>query len=381
MPQLTTSIRPFTAWSDGPCTASDWPSSGGPTATTIAATTAPSCGLSSVRRPVYSGFSAEPGRLPRPSQVFSAPPTRPGVADARIIGESRSARARLMPGRTWLWGGAIGLGTVGAAVLAAAPGQAAPVEFPDWATVTGTIPDDAGLDRSAADANDWTFSWSTDANGVVTFAYADGSTSNSADPPGPGSGLNPGDLSVQSTPSPLWTTSDPGADPASPTADGGMENLAAAVSAPFGGDPIQSSTEAVPQAVPHDAPAPGELAPAPSASSGNASDQSIVDTAHHGLGGAYVWGGTDYMAWDCSGYVQWVYAQNGISIPRVTWDQFAAGTPTTSPRPGDLVSQNGGSHVGIYLGGDQMISALNPQEGTIVHSVHAMPLDGYYTYR
>ena len=107
----------------------------------------------------------------------------------------------------------------------------------------------------------------------------------------------------------------------------------------------------------------------------------LVGDAYAGIGGAYVWGGTGYKAWDCSGFTQSVYAQNGINIPRTTWAQFAAGTPTSTPQPGDLVSQNGGSHVGIYIGNGQMISALNPAQGTQIHSVNAMQLDGYYTFR
>ncbi|WP_016997829.1 C40 family peptidase [Kocuria atrinae] len=113
----------------------------------------------------------------------------------------------------------------------------------------------------------------------------------------------------------------------------------------------------------------------------NSSASGMVGTAYQGLGGAYVWGGTGFKAWDCSGFTQWVYAQHGIDLPRVTWDQFAAGTPTSNPQPGDLVSQNGGNHVGIYIGNGQMISALNPSQGTAVHSVNAMQLDGYYTFR
>ncbi|WP_156960951.1 hypothetical protein [Kocuria marina] len=38
-------------------------------------------------------------------------------------------------------------------------------------------------------------------------------------------------------------------------------------------------------------------------------------------------------------------------------------------------------HIGIYIGGGKMVSALNPTQGTFVHSVNAMPVDGYYTYR
>lgn len=113
----------------------------------------------------------------------------------------------------------------------------------------------------------------------------------------------------------------------------------------------------------------------------NSSAGGTVGTAYQGLGGAYVLGGTAFKSWDCSGFTQWVYAQNGIDLPRVSWDQIAAGTPTSNPQPGDLVSQNGGGHVGIYIGNGQMISALNPTQGTAVHSVNAMQLDGYYTFR
>lgn len=275
------------------------------------------------------------------------------------------AKRRSIP-RPWVIGGVVGFGAVGAAALSTAPAQAAPVTFPDWATVTGTVPDDAGFNRVAADTNNWTFSWSTDANGVVSFAYADGTTSSSAEvTPAPEVSAVP-TLAVQSTPTAFWAPPAAETDPAPAAAEVGMGDLAAVAANPFGTQVEEPAS-------------PGE--PAVQAGAVSGSDQAIVDTAYQGLGGAYVWGGTDFMAWDCSGYVQWVYAHNGLAIPRVTWDQFAAGTPTTQPRVGDLVSQNSGSHVGIYLGGDQMISALNPQEGTVVHSIHAMPLDGFYTYR
>ena len=107
----------------------------------------------------------------------------------------------------------------------------------------------------------------------------------------------------------------------------------------------------------------------------------IVGSAMQGVGTGYVWGGTSFGAWDCSGFTQWVYAQNGIDIPRTTYQQIAAATPTANPQPGDLVSQNGGSHIGVYIGNGKMVSALNPTQGTFVHSVNAMPVDGYYTYR
>ena len=104
----------------------------------------------------------------------------------------------------------------------------------------------------------------------------------------------------------------------------------------------------------------------------------ITETARAYVGSMYVWGGATPGGWDCSGFVQWVYAQHGINLPRTF--QWNAMTPTSNPRPGDLVVQNGGSHVGIYLGNGQMISALNPSQGTLIHSVDGMPVMGYYTY-
>jgi cell wall-associated NlpC family hydrolase len=113
----------------------------------------------------------------------------------------------------------------------------------------------------------------------------------------------------------------------------------------------------------------------------SAAGSGIVGLAKSMVGTPYVWGGTSTSGWDCSGFVQWVYAQHGISLPRVTTDQAAALTPTSNPQPGDLVLQNGGSHIGIYLGGGQMVSALNPSEGTKIHPTSWMPVDGYYTAR
>jgi cell wall-associated NlpC family hydrolase len=106
----------------------------------------------------------------------------------------------------------------------------------------------------------------------------------------------------------------------------------------------------------------------------------LAGTAMQGVGSAYVYGGTAFGAWDCSGFTQWVYAQHGIDLPRTSQAQWAAGTPTANPQPGDLVIQNGGGHVGVYLGNGQMISALNPTQGTQVHSVSVMPVTAYVTF-
>ena len=118
---------------------------------------------------------------------------------------------------------------------------------------------------------------------------------------------------------------------------------------------------------------------APAASSGNASRDAIVATAMSGLGGSYVWGGKSYRAWDCSGFTSWVFAQHGIKLPAYTYAMKDELRPTSNPQPGDIVFQNGYSHVGIYLGDGKMISALNPTNGTLVHPTSWMSVDGYYT--
>lgn len=122
-----------------------------------------------------------------------------------------------------------------------------------------------------------------------------------------------------------------------------------------------------------------QAAPAASSNTGNASRDAIVATAMSGLGGSYVWGGKSYGAWDCSGFTSWVFAQHGIKLTVFTYAMKNELRPTSNPQPGDIVFQNGYSHVGIYLGDGKMISALNPTNGTLVHPTSWMSVDGYYT--
>lgn len=111
----------------------------------------------------------------------------------------------------------------------------------------------------------------------------------------------------------------------------------------------------------------------------SAAASGLAAIAYTGIGHPYVWGGTTPNGWDCSGFTQWVYAQAGISIPRV--NAWTAMTPTSTPAPGDLVMQNGGAHVGIYVGNGMMISALNPSQGTLLHSVASTGTSSFYTLR
>jgi cell wall-associated NlpC family hydrolase len=103
----------------------------------------------------------------------------------------------------------------------------------------------------------------------------------------------------------------------------------------------------------------------------------IVAHARAELGMPYVWGGASpQTSFDCSGLVQWVYAQVGISLPRTAQEQYDA-TVRVSPdqlQPGDLVffgatypSSDPVTHVGIYVGDGRMINA--PTEGNVVREM------------
>lgn len=90
------------------------------------------------------------------------------------------------------------------------------------------------------------------------------------------------------------------------------------------------------------------------------------------LGVPYKWGGTDpATGFDCSGFVQQVYADLGVRLPRVSIDQSRAGTAVASmeqAQPGDLVFWRGrggrANHIGIYAGNGQFLHA--PHSGEVV---------------
>ena len=124
--------------------------------------------------------------------------------------------------------------------------------------------------------------------------------------------------------------------------------------------PAEPETPSEPQT-----PAEPETPSEPQTPEGNQSvAQQIVSAAYSFLGIPYVWGGTTTAGFDCSGMVQAAHAAAGISIPRVSWDQGAAGVEVSASEalPGDIVYY--GWHVGIYIGNGQMIHA--PEEGDVV---------------
>ena len=90
----------------------------------------------------------------------------------------------------------------------------------------------------------------------------------------------------------------------------------------------------------------------------------VIKTAKSYIGTPYQFGGATPKAFDCSGYLQYVFAKNGLSIPRTADEQYKLGARTKSVSqlvPGDLVFfetyEPGPSHCGIYLGGGEFIHA------------------------
>ena len=104
----------------------------------------------------------------------------------------------------------------------------------------------------------------------------------------------------------------------------------------------------------------------------------IYKEAQKYVGTPYVWGGsTPETGFDCSGYVCWVYNQNGYDVGRTTanglW-QKSQHISEAEAKPGDLVffkgtyDTPGMSHVGLYLGNGMMVSAGDPIKYANIHS-------------
>jgi peptidoglycan DL-endopeptidase LytE len=87
----------------------------------------------------------------------------------------------------------------------------------------------------------------------------------------------------------------------------------------------------------------------------------LLETAQTYIGVRYMWGGTTPGGFDCSGFVNYVYDQYGIDLPRTSRSMYdSVGTSTVGLAPGDLVFFNIGkvtTHVGIYLGDERFVSA------------------------
>jgi cell wall-associated NlpC family hydrolase len=109
----------------------------------------------------------------------------------------------------------------------------------------------------------------------------------------------------------------------------------------------------------------------------------VVRTAYDMLGTPYRYGGESPRGFDCSGLVQFAYAQAGIAVPRSTRQQYAIAWPLPPEhlQPGDLLffrlNSRGVSHVGIYVGDGKFIHA--PSTGKRVDLANVK--DGYWSRR
>lgn len=107
----------------------------------------------------------------------------------------------------------------------------------------------------------------------------------------------------------------------------------------------------------------------------------IVDTviaaARGELGRPYSYGADGPNAFDCSGLIEFAYAQGGISLPHNAAAQQKLTTLVSKPAPGDLVFYgNPATHVGLYVGGGKMIAAPHTGAKVQVQDVYGSPTYG-----
>nr|MBO1338208.1 C40 family peptidase [Enterococcus sp. 665A] len=111
---------------------------------------------------------------------------------------------------------------------------------------------------------------------------------------------------------------------------------------------------------------------------GSEKTQAIILSAKQYLGVPYVWGGTTPNGFDCCGFIQWVFAQNGIGLPRTSQSQQIAAkeVPLAEVQPGDLVFWGRPAHhVGLYIGNDYFIHASQPGDAVKITRISCYPFE------
>lgn len=113
--------------------------------------------------------------------------------------------------------------------------------------------------------------------------------------------------------------------------------------------------------------------------------KTVIDIACQQVGKPYVWGAAGPDEFDCSGLMQWAYAQAGITIGRTTWDQVENGVMIGMGelQPGDLIffhTMEGEppTHVGLYLGGGAFVHAASEEVGVIYSDLNTPYWQGVY---
>lgn len=121
-------------------------------------------------------------------------------------------------------------------------------------------------------------------------------------------------------------------------------------------------------------------APAPVVRQASSSKQAAIDFAVAKVNDPntyYAWGGNGPYGYDCSGLTKAAFAQAGITLPRVSHDQYVnapAYAPISQAQPGDLVfwaNQSTGRvyHVAVYIGNGKIAHALNPTDDLVISSL------------
>lgn len=106
----------------------------------------------------------------------------------------------------------------------------------------------------------------------------------------------------------------------------------------------------------------------------------VVETAKNYIGSKYVYGGSSPSGFDCSGFTLYIYKQHGVSLNRTAAAQFKNGASVARGdlQPGDLImfgpSVSAINHVGIYIGGGQIVHAANSSRGVTIDTINS----GYY---
>ena len=121
--------------------------------------------------------------------------------------------------------------------------------------------------------------------------------------------------------------------------------------------------------------------------SANSTADQIIATAKKYIGVPYLWGGTTPSGFDCSGFLQYVFRQNGINLLRTSKQQYTMGiwVSKANLQKGDLVffqtGSNGISHVGMYIGNGQFIHASSSNGVTISSLSNSYWVRTYYGAR
>lgn len=104
----------------------------------------------------------------------------------------------------------------------------------------------------------------------------------------------------------------------------------------------------------------------------------VVETAKNYIGCSYVYGASGPSSFDCSGFTSYVFKLHGVSLNRTAAGQYSNGVAVSRDQlqPGDLVmfGKSGINHVGIYIGGGQIVHAANSSRGVTTDTINS----GYY---